>query len=79
MFTLKKITVPEFYANCASCGCHGNDMKILQAFQTMTVDGRKYKTTSHVSILYLCKDCREELRKLLGDAPEKENDEKRSS
>ena len=79
MFEVRLIDAPKGCANCASCGCHGNDMKILQAFQTMTVDGRKYKTTSHVSILYLCKDCREELRKLLGDAPEEENDEKQSS
>lgn len=78
MFTLEKITVPEFYANCASCGCHGNDMRLLQTFQAMTVNGRKLQTTSHVTILYLCKDCREELRKLLGDTPKEENDAKQS-
>lgn len=78
MFILTKITVPELYANCASCGCHGNDMRTLQAFQTITINGHEYQITSHVTMLYLCKDCREELRKLLGDAPEEGNDAKRS-
>lgn len=78
MFTLKKITVPELYANCASCGCHGNDMRVLQTFQTMTINGHEYRPTSQMSAIYICKDCREKLRTLLEDTKEEENDAKKS-
>lgn len=74
MFMLRKINVPELYANCASCGCYGNDMRILNVFQTVMVGGREYRITTQVPSIYLCKDCREKLKELLEASAEEDHE-----
>lgn len=65
MFEVRSIDAPEGCADCASCGCHGNDLRTICAYMSTRIGGKWVKNRAHMSQVNLCRDCRRKLMLLL--------------
>lgn len=72
MIRIKDIDLPEDnilenVLSCASCGGHGNDIKIVEFFVTMKIRNRIRKA-SKATQLNLCRNCRQEAARSLEES-----------
>lgn len=65
MFKARNIDVPEGCADCASCGCHGNDLRAISTYMSTKIGGKLVTNKAQASEITLCRDCRRELMILL--------------
>ena len=65
MIKIKKLETPAGYMSCYSCGDKNNDIKRIEACNTITLNGRTRVVNGNKYCLILCAGCRQELRGLL--------------
>ena len=73
MFEVRLSDAPKGCANCASCGCYGNGLRVIRTYQCSIIKGKRVKNKAQMSEINLCRDCRRKLMFLLWELDDEDD------